>query len=78
MHLVITKDGNVYLRIYNNSNNKITCIDIIKDIIYQLNNSAYNANAMSIFDFSKKKWDLTRMHVVLLAKCLDSVRQSEI
>ena len=42
------------------------------------NDDPLRLNLQSLFDFSKKKWDLTRMHVVLLARCLDSVRQSEI
>ena len=46
--------------ISNNSyqNRKKYCIDIAKDVVYQLNNSFFNAVAMSIYEFSKKKDDL--------------------
>ena len=50
----------------NYKNRKKYCIDIIKDIIYQLNNSVYNANALSIFDFSKKKDDLADTLIYIL------------
>ena len=46
--------------ISNNSyqNRKQYCIDIAKDIVYQTNNSFFNAVAISIYEFSKKKDDL--------------------
>lgn len=46
--------------ISNNSyqNRKQYCIDIAKDVIFQTNNSFFNAVAISIYQFSKKKDDL--------------------
>jgi hypothetical protein len=42
----------------NYQNRKQYCIDIAKDVVYQLNNSFFNAVAISIYEFSKKKDDL--------------------
>lgn len=49
-------------------NRKKYCIDIAKDIIYQLNNSFFNAVALSIFELSKKKDDLadTLLYVLFI------------
>jgi hypothetical protein len=46
--------------ISNNSyqNRKQYCIDISKDVVYQTNNSFFNAAAISIYELSKKKDDL--------------------
>jgi len=42
----------------NYQNRKQYCIDIAKDVVYQTNNSFFNAAAISIYEFSKKKDDL--------------------
>jgi len=42
----------------NYQNRKQYCINIAKDIVYQLNISFFNAVATSIYEFSKKKDDL--------------------
>jgi hypothetical protein len=42
----------------NYQNRKQYCIDIAKDVVYQTNNSFFNAVAISIYELSKKKDDL--------------------
>ena len=47
-------------------NRKQFCIDIITEIIYKLNNSIYNAYAISLFEKSKKKDDLADTLIYVL------------
>jgi hypothetical protein len=47
-------------------NRKQFCIDIISEIIYKLNNSVYNASAISLFEISKKKDDLADTLIYVL------------
>ena len=42
----------------NYQNRKQYCIDIAKDVVYQTNNTFFNAVAISIYELSKKKDDL--------------------
>jgi hypothetical protein len=58
-HIKLNFNLNTKLITNNNyQNRKQYCIDIAKDIVFQLNNSLFNAVALSIFEFSKKKDDL--------------------
>jgi hypothetical protein len=50
----------------NYQNRKQFCIDIITEFIYKLNNSIYNANAVSLFELSKKKDDLADTLIYIL------------
>ena len=57
----IKKNYNLITKLISNNsyqNRKQYCIDIAKDIVYQLNNSFFNAAAISIYEFTKKKDDL--------------------
>lgn len=57
----IKQNFNVITKLITNNsyqNRKQYCIDIAKDIVWQLNNSVFNAAAISMFEFSKKKDDL--------------------
>ena len=57
----IKKNYNLITKLITNNsyqNRKQYCIDIAKDVVYQLNNSVFNAVAISIYEFSKKKDDL--------------------
>ena len=50
----------------NYQNRKQFCIDIINEFIYKLNNSVYNASAISLFELSKKKDDLADTLIYVL------------
>jgi len=57
----IKKNFNLNTKLISNNsyqNRKQYCIDITKDVVYQTNNSFFNAVAISIYKFSKKKDDL--------------------
>jgi hypothetical protein len=61
LYNIIKKNFNLNTKLISNNsyqNRKKYCIDVAKDVVYQLNNSFFNAVAMSLYEFSKKKDDL--------------------